>query len=152
MCLRLSRPRGVRPHAVPQNPPPEAPLCTADLYDPRTNSWSATGTMSIGRFGHTATLLASGKVLVAGDSSCNDSGCKTTASAELYDPRSGHWSRTGSMHAARSGHTAVRLADRRVLPVRRRHRAHSSHIRRGDKDRRALAPHEYGNAPSHDER
>jgi Kelch motif len=117
----------MEPHAVPQNPPhPPTPLCTASLYDPRTNSWSATGTMSIGRFGHTATLLASGKVLVAGGtSSCNDSGCdhtgaldlhiNDTATAELYDPRTGHWSPTGSMHAARSSHTAIRLADGRVL-------------------------------------
>src|SRR5206468_4661768 len=47
-------------------------------YDPATGTWTATGSMDTARFAHTATLLPSGKVLVAGGS--------LLSSAELYDP------------------------------------------------------------------
>jgi hypothetical protein len=43
--------------------------------------------MAGGRYFHTATLLADGKVLVAGGGS--NSGSDPLASAELYDPISG---------------------------------------------------------------
>ena len=58
---------------------------------------------------HTATLLPSDEVLVAGG---ND---PPTATAELYDPASGTWSQTASLNTARDYHTATRLADGSVL-------------------------------------
>ena len=60
---------------------------------------------------HTATLLPSGKVLVAGGS---NSGCNLS-SAELYDPATGTWSSTGSLVTARVGHTATLLPTGKVL-------------------------------------
>jgi len=58
---------------------PFAPgLPSAELYDPATETSTATGSLNTGRYWHTATLLLNGKVLVAG-------GRGNIASAELYD-------------------------------------------------------------------
>jgi N-acetylneuraminic acid mutarotase len=78
-----------------------------------TVGWSAAPDMSIARDGHTATLLASGKVLVTGGAT----GSGVTASAELYDPASNTWSTAPSMSSARSSHTATLLAGGRVLVI-----------------------------------
>jgi hypothetical protein len=70
--------------------------------------------MSTTRFGHTATLLPNGKVLIAGGSIYHsDSGY--LASAEVFDPASNTFSIVGSMASPRRYHTATLLHDGRVL-------------------------------------
>jgi N-acetylneuraminic acid mutarotase len=84
-------------------------LTTAELYDPSTGTWSATGTLSLGRRGHTATRLLSGKVLVVG--AINADG----GSVEIYDPATGQWTLTGRLPIGRWGQTATLLQDGTVL-------------------------------------
>jgi hypothetical protein len=91
-------------------------LASAEVYNPKTASFTLTGSMKIARDGPTATLLADGRVLVAGGSLvAAGSGSKPTASAELYDPKTGRFGPTGSMTVARVGQTATLLGDGRVL-------------------------------------
>jgi N-acetylneuraminic acid mutarotase len=82
-------------------------LAGATLVKAQQPGWSATGSLGAARYGHTATLLVNGKVLVAGGSNTN--------SAELYDPATGQWSATGSLSTPRFSHIAVRLANGKVL-------------------------------------
>ncbi len=90
---------------------------SAELYDPATDIWSHAGTLS--RYGyHTATLLPSGQVLIAGGSApTNGSGLISVDSADLYDPHTGIWSNTASLHTARYSHTATPLQNGKVLIV-----------------------------------
>jgi N-acetylneuraminic acid mutarotase len=89
---------------------------TAELYDPATGTWTLTGSMRAGRALHTATLLPNGEVLVAGGfNSCDDDFCTDLSDAELYDPVTGKWLHTASMHAAREQQTATLLPDGDVL-------------------------------------
>ncbi|HYJ03494.1 MAG TPA: kelch repeat-containing protein [Chthoniobacterales bacterium] len=87
-------------------------LSSAEVYDPETGTWSMTGSLAADRFGHTTTLLSSGKVLVAGGFR---QGFNTLAGAELYDPATGTWTPTGSLTTPRSAHTATLLGNGMVL-------------------------------------
>jgi hypothetical protein len=94
-----------------------ATLNSAELYDPVTGQWSPAGSLATARFVPTVTLLADGRVLVAGGGATAPAGQNgpTFASAELYDPAANGWSAASDMSAARTGHAATLLADGRVL-------------------------------------
>src|SRR5262249_40845222 len=62
------------------------------IVDP---SWVTTGSMTISRELHTATLLTSGQVLITGGNCPN-----LTDGADLYDPISGTFAATGKMSLA----------------------------------------------------
>jgi hypothetical protein len=100
---------------------------SAELYDPATGKFTPTGSMTAARADATATLLNNGKVLIAGGRGCSDpkhcsnvaiasgAGGENLASAELYDPATGKFTRTGSMAAPRAYATSTLLPDGRIL-------------------------------------
>jgi hypothetical protein len=92
-------------------------FASSELYDPATGTWTATGSLGTARTTHTATLLPSGKVLVAGGFYSLDGGYSAIylTSAELYDPGTGTWTSTGSLGTARGSHTATLLSSGKVL-------------------------------------
>jgi hypothetical protein len=89
------------------------PLDATELYDPAAGTWTITGHLAISRYAHTATLLADGRVMIAGGSTVTGE----TSSCEIYDSLTGSWTQTGSLGAARYQHTATLLPNRKVLVV-----------------------------------
>lgn len=81
---------------------PTSALASAELWDPATGRFSATGRMAVPREDATVTLLDDGRVLIAGGTATYPGGRVTApASTELYDPVTGTFSATGSMLAGR---------------------------------------------------
>jgi hypothetical protein len=82
---------------------------TAELYDPATNTWKATASMSTPRsyYANGAVKLASGKVLVAGG---YYGPIGTQATAEIYDGTTSLWTSAGSMLNGRDLHTLTLLS------------------------------------------
>lgn len=89
-------------------------LATAQVYDPVTGVRPA-GTLATARMLHAAVALADGRVLLTGGLPAAGSDTYATASAELFDPATGRFTATGGMGEPRTGHTATRLADGRIL-------------------------------------
>ena len=87
------------------------PSRTALIFDPKTGTFSTTGSMAFMTEFYTATLLLDGRILFAG----GDAGSQSLASAQVYDPATGNFSQTGSMAIGREGHTATLLPEGRVL-------------------------------------
>jgi hypothetical protein len=93
-------------------------MATAEVFEPNQGpkgSFVAVRRMGTARADHTATLLKNGRVLIAGGSSKAFGQGNVFKTAELYNPSMKRFSQTGSMHAARTLHTATLLDSGKVL-------------------------------------
>jgi len=87
---------------------------SAEIFDPVTKTFTLIASLYAKRVGHTATRLQDGRVLITGGSGVifYES---ALASAEIFDPATGLFTKTANLHAARLGHRAVLLRDGKVL-------------------------------------
>ena len=90
-------------------------LDTAEVYDPATGQWTLTGALHTARASHTATLLPSGQVLVAGGFGGSALSQLSLASTEVYNPATGQWVPTAALNTPRVEHTATLLPSGQVL-------------------------------------
>jgi Abnormal spindle-like microcephaly-assoc'd, ASPM-SPD-2-Hydin/Galactose oxidase, central domain/Kelch motif len=99
-------------------------IASAEIYDPVKNAFTATaGNMAVSRAGHSSVLLNNGDVLILGGATgtvaggANDRAVqlaldsevqgKMLNSAEIFDPKTGHFAPTGSFNDARALANAV---------------------------------------------
>jgi hypothetical protein len=77
-----------------------AALATAEIFDPATGDWSATGPLNYARYGAASVTLADGRILIVGSSGGDGSVTVDPAafdSAEIYDPETGRFSLAGTL-------------------------------------------------------
>ena len=87
-------------------------IATAEIYDPASGGWAATGALNQGRAFSTATVLPNGTVLAAGGTTVL---VATTNSTEIYNPATGSWAMSGALKNVRAKHTATLLPTSQVL-------------------------------------
>jgi hypothetical protein len=101
-------------------------LVSAEIFDPKTRSFSATGSMFAPRTFHTATLLPNGVVVVIGGSPAaippvgnQFSGpVGALSSAEFFAPKPGEFvGNPGALNSPRTEHTATLLQDGKSILV-----------------------------------
>jgi hypothetical protein len=90
----------------------QLPTASAEIFDPLTGQFSATGSLLVARAYHATELLADGRVVFVGGET--DGG--QAEMIELFDPATGTFSDTGLAHD-RAWHSTSTLADGRVLVV-----------------------------------
>lgn len=91
-------------------------LKSAEIYDPKTNKFTKTGDMTVPRVNHAAVLLQDGKVLITGGYFSNNGGpLKSMKSAEIYNPKTGKFTKINDMNHAWDNHNMILLNDGRVL-------------------------------------
>jgi Kelch motif len=89
----------------------QAGFASAEIFDPATSQWTSTKPLGHARWGHAATRLLDGTVLVVGGQDAD----VDLASAELYEPLTGTWTAAGTLKSPRRAPTATLLASGAVL-------------------------------------
>jgi hypothetical protein len=85
------------------------PTATAELFDPATNTFTLTGSLTTVRSFPVAALLKTGKYLVAGGGG--------VLSVDLFDPSTGKFTATGNMNSGHALGTATLLPSGQVMII-----------------------------------
>jgi hypothetical protein len=88
---------------------------SAEIYDPAAATFTAIGNLSTARSAPTATSLDDGRVLIAGGDLFSGAAAPLKSTAELYDPSTRIFTRTGDMVTIHIGSTATLLKNGKVL-------------------------------------
>ena len=94
--------------SIPSGQPDPRALASAELFDPGTRIWSATGGLPVPFQNHQATVLPGGNVLVTGP---------TSSRTSIYDTGRAIWNDNGDRHYAWGCHTQTLLSNGTVLAV-----------------------------------
>jgi Kelch motif len=92
-----------------------APLNTAEVFDPETNSFRAVGTMQKPHYLGVATKLKDGTVLISGGWTAVGGQIGGEFFADLFDPQRNIFSGGARLHVARLNQTSTRLPDGDVM-------------------------------------
>ena len=85
-----------------------------ELYDPTSNTWSWTGSMSIARRNHFMIRMTNGNVLVGGGTDTNGN---LLQSVEIYNPTTGLFSAAPDMPQGRSNALVALLPNGKVIVI-----------------------------------
>jgi N-acetylneuraminic acid mutarotase len=96
---------------------PAPTLDSSEIWDPATGEWASTGRLGHAQYGASAVTLVDGRVLIVGGSASLETGPIERNSAEVFDPKTGRWSATGTLSEARIGPVLVALADGGALVI-----------------------------------
>ncbi|MHB1317020.1 MAG: kelch repeat-containing protein [Anaerolineae bacterium] len=91
-------------------------LRTAEVYNPEAGEWTPVSDLAQDRYGHTAALLPSGRVLAIGGAA-NGEAATAVSGCEVYDPVLGQWAVADSLAFARYGQASVEVAGSRAMVV-----------------------------------
>jgi hypothetical protein len=86
---------------------------SSELFDPRTNTWTATGHAHADHSGATMVSLPDGRAVLAGGTD----NFQADDQVEIYDDATGTWSLIEPLAAARYHHAAVVLGDGSMLAI-----------------------------------
>ncbi|MCB9559324.1 MAG: hypothetical protein H6708_02820 [Kofleriaceae bacterium] len=89
-----------------------SPVATAELFIVERSAWRPVGAMEVARFGHTATLLPDGRVVIIGGEG-GDLG--TTDVVEVWDAATGAFTVAAHLRTSRLGHAVEVESAHRVV-------------------------------------
>lgn len=91
------------------------PDVSAEIFDPRSGTWSSAGTLSAPRRGFALVALDDGGAIMAGGRDYGRIPAPTMSTVERFDPTTNRWTAVADLPAAVLGASGARLADGRVL-------------------------------------
>jgi hypothetical protein len=102
----------------------EPAIARAEIYDPRTGSYSSAGDMAVPRCRPSATLLQNGQVLILGGGYCvfppqayRGHSTPVFKAAEVFDPAKHAFKRVGDMDTGRLYPALVTLKNSKILVI-----------------------------------